>query len=37
MEPTSKTTCTASSQITVVLETKSVMALARGGFSVFAI
>ena len=37
MEPPSKTTCTASSQITVALETKSVMALARGGFSAFSI
>ena len=32
MEPPSKTTCSASSQITGALETKSVTALARGGF-----
>ena len=37
MEPPSKTTSSASSQITDVLETKYVMALAGGGFSAFCI
>ena len=37
MEPRSKTTCSASSEITGASETKSVVALARGGFSTFCI
>ena len=35
IEPPSKTTCSTSSQITGALETKSVMAAVRGGFSAF--
>ena len=35
MEPPSKATCSAFSEITEAAETKSVMALARGSFSAF--
>ena len=37
MEPPSKTTCSAALQITVALETRSVMTLDRGGFSAYSI